>query len=151
MHSAFSQPEQSKILSADVAPAVFRRCLAWTFVFSTCLLKNAVPYLEVSRQLRGATSGVKDPTECEDSLVTDRMVLLPSDEVLELHVFVDVGIAEGYFNGGRVAMTTPTSPYASGGCTGVLATSKGVTILAADAWEIGDISISEEELLRTLS
>jgi len=60
----------------------------------TCLLKSAVPYLETSKQLHGATSGVKNPAECEDSLVTDRMALLPSDRTLELHVFVDVGIAE---------------------------------------------------------
>ena len=46
-------------------------------------------------------------------------------------------------------MTTPTSPYASGGCTGVLATNAGVTLSAAGAWEVGNISISEDELLRT--
>ena len=57
--------------------------------------------------------------------------------------------SQGYFNGGRVAMTTPTSPYASGGCTGVLATNAGVTLSAAGAWEVGNISISEDELLRT--
>ena len=46
-------------------------------------------------------------------------------------------------------MTTPTSPYASGECTGVLATNAGVTLSAAGAWEVGNISISEDELLRT--
>ena len=44
-------------------------------------------------------------------------------------------------------MTTPTSPYASG--TGVLATNEGVTLSAVGTWEVGNISISEDGLLRT--
>jgi sucrose-6-phosphate hydrolase SacC (GH32 family) len=131
-------------------------CLAWTFVpagcpacSSTCLLKSAVPYLETSRALPGGASGVKFPEQCEDSLVSDQLALQPSDRTLELHVFVDLGIVEGFFNGGRVAMTTPTFPFGGGTCVGALAAADGVMLTEAEAFVVGNISIGEEELLRT--
>ena len=73
-------------------------CKAWTFVprgcstcgNSTCLLKRVVPVTPNWDNV-GMTSGVKSPADCEDSLVTGKLALLPTDRTLTVHVFVDSG------------------------------------------------------------
>ena len=93
--------------------------------------------------------------DCEDSLVTGQLALLPADRTLTVHVFVDSGgpqaspaIAEAFFQEGRVALSTPT-PLAAGSCAGVLASSDGASVSEAAAWALGDIWISEDEFRRS--
>ena len=58
-----------------------------------------------------------------------------------------VAIPRGFFQDGRVALSTPT-PLAAGNCAGVLASGDGASVSEAAAWALGDLWISEDQFRR---
>lgn len=146
-------------------------CMAWTYVIrgepagsGDCCLKKMAPTGNESsldlcpRIFRAGTSGVKTPrtvTGCggDDGGVSATeawLSLLPSDTEVQVRVFTDHAIAEIFFAGGRVALTTPIAGDAADPDAGMtLFTSAAqATNVTASAWTMGDIWVTPQQVLR---
>ena len=104
------------------------------------------------------TSTASDPRSfaevqvgCPVIKATDTLRLLPAEDTIEVRVFVDNVVAEVYWQGGRVVMTVPTRSTCSGpSCAAdmtIRADQSGITLVSADAWAMGSIWQSVEEVL----
>lgn len=95
------------------------------------------------------TSGVRNPEPAPGSGKSALLHLLPSDEDIEVRVFVDNTFLEAYWQDGRVAMTatlTGTEPEA-----GMSVFGEGeVQVTAVDVWHVGSIWITPEEVLQQM-
>lgn len=82
----------------------------------------------------------------------DRLQLLPTDDSIELRIFVDRQVVEAYWNDGRVAMTIataglksdPNAPQAQ-----AYTTAAGVEMVSAKAYVMKSIWVTPEEVLAT--
>lgn len=74
---------------------------------------------------------------------TDSLLLLPDDKSLTLRIFLDGPIAEGYWMGGRVAMTVD-SPATT---TAEVSSTSPVTLTSAIVYSMGDIHSTVEDVL----
>jgi len=80
--------------------------------------------------------------------VFDELRLSPSDERLEMRLFVDNVFTETYWMGGRVVMTLPSK--ACERCDMTVGTdTPGVSLVEAIAYRVRSIWVSSEEVLRT--
>lgn len=93
------------------------------------------------------TSGVLRP-----SLATggrrDTLQLSPTDTNVTIRVFVDHTMAEGFWQGGRVAMTRQVDGNKSAAAMALYSDTAGVEA-EAEAWAMEDCWITKEELLAT--
>jgi len=152
------------------------RCGAWTYVvrgplYASCCLKTQ---WGSASQKASCTSGVKKPGQLASGSVfyvdyvppqdgssvstvtvggpskTDKLKLLASDKSIDIRLYVDNTFTEAYWMGGRVAMTakTPQSQKDVAGVT-VSADQEGVKLLAAQAWEVGSIWVTPDEVKNT--
>ena len=98
----------------------------------------------------GATSGVLGAPSKLLGGKTDTLFIAPTDTNLTIRVYVDHGLAEGFWQGGRVAMTRIATPAYTGASEGFAVHAvDSVTLVRAEAWRVGDIWVSAEEVLRT--
>ena len=74
--------------------------------------------------------------------------LLPTEDTLELRLFVDQTVAESYYQGGRVAYTSSVRSL-DPAADAFLSSNTSIVVMNATLWEMGDQWISEEELLAT--
>ena len=74
--------------------------------------------------------------------------LLPTDDTLELRLFVDQTVAESYYQGGRVAYTSSVRSVDLR-ADAFISSDTDIVVLNATAWEMGNQWISEVELLAT--
>ena len=99
---------------------------------------------------RGTTSGVKSPSLVLGGRV-DRLQLTPLERNLTIQVYVDQVMAEGFWQGGRVAMTRECdSTLATGPVkeAGMSLFSSAATTASAKAWALHDAWITPQQLLR---
>lgn len=94
-------------------------------------------------------SGVRNPGwRPSYTGVFDTLRLSPADKMLGLRVYVDNTLAEAFFQGGRVAMTrellTPEKEAAAS-----VAASVDVQVSTLQAWTVGSIWVTPEEILNT--
>jgi hypothetical protein len=80
------------------------------------------------------------------------LALLPSDQEIELRIFVDHTISEVYFQNGRVALTTPLSADVEGGSsTAFAAFNRGETgeveLASAAAWALDTIWVQPQQVI----
>lgn len=76
-----------------------------------------------------------------------------NESAINIRVFVDNTMAEGYWQGGRVAMSTLLTPTTDSSMAAVATTSSAstvVTLAAAEAWAVGSIWVSTEDVLKEL-
>ena len=74
-----------------------------------------------------------------------------NESAINIRVFVDNTMAEGYWQGGRVAMSTLLTPTTDSSMAAVATTSSAgtvVTLAAAEAWAVGSIWVSTEDVLK---
>lgn len=79
---------------------------------------------------------------------TDTLKLLASDKTIDMRLFVDNTFTEVYWMDGRVAMTTTTAATQAAEIT-ISADKAGTTLASVQAWKIGSIWVSPEEVLQT--
>jgi hypothetical protein len=138
-------------------------CVAWTFQprpsaaasssLGTCSLRNGLS--NTAQTLwRGpvhslnTTSGVKRPSLTLGG-TRDILQLSASDRNLSIHVFVDNTMAEGFWQGGRVAMSRQCDPPMSLRASFYAYASAPVSLEEAEVWRMNDAWITKEEMLRT--
>ena len=103
-----------------------------------------------TRRRQGATSGVLGAPSKLLGGKTDTLLIAPTDTNLTIRVYVDHGLAEGFWQGGRVAMTRIATPAYTGASEGFAVHAvDAVALVRAEAWRVGDIWVSAEEVLRT--
>jgi len=138
-------------------------CAAWTFSAADaqhgappkCTLRSAVANTAQTMwrppiRSEGATSGVLGAPSKLMGGKTDTLLIAPTDTNLTIRVYVDHGLAEGFWQGGRVAMTRIATPAYTGASEGFAVHAvDAVTLVRAEAWRVGDIWVSAEEVLRT--
>jgi len=74
--------------------------------------------------------------------------LLPSDDAIEFHLFVDNTFTEAYFMGGRAVITIETPPHKTADVT-VASSAAPVELRSAEAWSINSIWVSQETVRNT--
>ncbi len=138
-------------------------CVAWTFQprpsaaasssLGTCSLRNGLS--NTAQTLwRGpvhspnTTSGVKRPSLTLGG-TRDTLQLSASDRNLSIHVFVDNTMAEGFWQGGRVAMSRQCDPPVSLNASVYAYASVPASLEEAEVWQMNDAWITKEEMLRT--
>ena len=77
----------------------------------------------------------------------DVLRLLPSDTTITLAVYVDGTFAEAYWQDGRVAMTVNTVGVTGSTTAALTAGSGGAVVKSAQAWSVGSIWITADEVL----
>ena len=82
---------------------------------------------------------------------SDTLKLLPGEERLTLRVFTDRTVVEAYFNDGRVAITSGVNAaMVQAGSPQIVAYATAAGALAsAEAWRMGSIWVSKEQVLAT--
>jgi len=129
------------------------KCTTWTYVvrgpkYASCCLKTGYPGISTNPT---CTSGVKDPSKAPSSkdVVTDSLKLLPTDNILDIRVFVDNTFIEAYIMDGRVAMTAQVASVSS---TGMYISNEGPTtvhLMNATVWTMADIWVTPDQVLAT--
>jgi len=135
----------------QVACDVDAKCDAWTHHAqgkhaALCVLKRGFP---VPVPSAGMMCGVKDPSRAprESGKKNDTLLLLPTDRLLEIRIFVDGRVVEAYFQGGRVAMTAGVAPTSEVGMA--LFTDAPLFVESTTVWRVSEIWVSPEEVLAT--
>lgn len=98
----------------------------------------------------GTTSGVKSPSLVLGGRV-DQLQLTPVERNLTIHIFVDQVMAEGFWQGGRVAMTRECDSVLASGPVqgaGMSLFSSTATTASAQAWALHDAWITPQQLLQ---
>eukprot|EP00747_Dinoflagellata_sp_TGD_P126829 gnl/TRDRNA2_/TRDRNA2_174318_c0_seq2.p1 gnl/TRDRNA2_/TRDRNA2_174318_c0~~gnl/TRDRNA2_/TRDRNA2_174318_c0_seq2.p1 ORF type:complete len:451 (+),score=63.52 gnl/TRDRNA2_/TRDRNA2_174318_c0_seq2:87-1439(+) len=140
----------------EAACRAVKKCRAWTYVvrkkkyprpiYASCCLKETYPQpIPVGS---GVISGIHEPSQAaRKGGMKDTLALLPSDQTLEIRVFVDNTFIEVYFQGGRVAITAPVIPTVEAGMS-LFAQGASATVEAMTVWRLNNnIWIQPEELL----
>lgn len=78
---------------------------------------------------------------------TDTVKLLSTDSTIDMKIYFDNTFAEGYFMGGRVAMTVKTGSTVEAGMS--VTSNAAVTLNSATAWSVGSIWVAPEEVRAT--
>jgi len=79
---------------------------------------------------------------------SDTLSLLPSDNTIDMALYVDNTMTEAFWMGGRVAMTVVTK--SSGGDDDItVGTSQAGVTVSATAWNVGSIWVTPEEVKQT--
>ena len=97
----------------------------------------------------GATEGGLVETPASGT-ITDVLRLAPSDTVLKIRIFVDNTFAECFWMDGRAVMSIPLLPTVESSMT-MAAAVGDVTVIRADAWVVGSIWVTPEEVLSASS
>lgn len=77
-------------------------------------------------------------------LYADQLPLLPDDTHLSLRIFLDGTVAEAYWQGGRVAMTIPSSAVDS---VSISTDAGAAQLINATSWSMGSVYTTVEDVL----
>jgi hypothetical protein len=94
---------------------------------------------------KGSTSGVIHASKFLGGRTSD-LQLSPHDTSVNLRVYVDNVISEGFWQGGRVAVTRRTDAAAQAGMA--LHSTAALELQSATVWRVLDARISTEQVLR---
>lgn len=149
-------PYESEVLPSHAAAAVDIATVEEQQQQPKAQQKQAAPSQGWARRL-SAVESAPDETGRKGKVGvtgsrTDTLRLLPGEDEVELRVFVDRTIIEAYWMDGRVAITSAIQPaFAREGLpqTYIFSDTDGVEVKSADAYAMGSIWVSKEEVLQT--
>lgn len=120
-------------------------CAKWASLSNTAQTLWRPPAHDAS-----STSGVPRPSPLIGAK-EDTLWISPHDANLTIRVYVDRQLSEGFWQHGRVAMTRQSASTAQAGMAVHVTddSAVGATLVRAQAWRVGDIWVSPEEVLRT--